>query len=137
MATGTTVTSIDELIKSLNISTNILRYNSEVETSVKQNGGTVLYSYNNIIIASEISESFYNELQKNPYIDYIESLPLKKYGDVNTDLINQLDVSKIFIGDSLDSSGVIVQTDDEMPDIIIHLVLVEQMVYLVNQDHLE
>lgn len=119
MLTGST-NNIDDLIQTLNISNNILRYNSEVETSVKQNGGTVLYSYNNIIIASEISESFYNELQKNPYIEYIDSLPLKKYGDVNTDLINQIDVSKIFIGDSIDSSGVISQTDDEMPEIIIN-----------------
>lgn len=118
MLTGTT--SIDELIQSLNISTNILRYNSEVETSVKQNGGSVLYSYNNIIIASEISEEFYAELQKNPYIEYIDSLPLKKYGDINTDLINQIDVSKIFIGDSVDSSGVISQTDSQMPEIYIN-----------------
>ncbi len=119
MSTGTTY-NIEDLIQSLNISNNILRYNSEIETSINQNGGTVLYSYNNIIIASEISDTFYNELQKNPYIDYIDSLPLKKYGDVNTDLINQIDVSKIFIGDSIDSNGVISQTDDEMPEIIIN-----------------
>lgn len=119
MLTGST-TNIEDLIQSLNISNNILRYNSEVETSINQNGGTVLYSYNNIIIASEISDTFYNELQKNPYIEYIDSLPLKKYGDVNTDLINQIDVSKIFIGDSVDSDGVINKTDDEMPEIIIN-----------------
>lgn len=119
MSTGTTY-NIEDLIQSLNISNNILRYNSEIETSINQNGGTVLYSYNNIIIASEISDTFYNELQKNPYIDYIDSLPLKKYGDVNTDLINQIDVSKIFIGDSIDSTGVISQTNDEMPEIIIN-----------------
>lgn len=93
MTTG--ATNINELIDLLNISDTILRYNSSIEYDINKNGGTVIYSYNNIIIASEISEELYNELQKNPYIDYIESLPLKKYGEVDISLIDQFDTSKI------------------------------------------
>lgn len=90
-----TISDIDKMLELLNISEHLLRFNAEVENEIVDNGGTIIYSYNNIIIASEISEEYYNELQKNQYIDYIESLPLKKYGEVNIDLINQLDVSNL------------------------------------------
>lgn len=99
----TETTNIDDLIKLLNVSDTILKYNSEIETSVTTNGGTVLYSFNNIIIASEITDSFFVELQKNPNIDYIEELPLKKFGDVDINLIDQLDIYKL----STDGSSLI------------------------------
>lgn len=89
--------NINELIEIMNISENILRYNSEIESDIKENGGIVLYSFNNIIIASDISDEFYNELKKNTNIEYIEDLPLKKYGDINYDLINQIDTSKFSV----------------------------------------
>ena len=58
-------TNINELLQLLDDSNNILiadlTYSSLVEDSIKQNGGTVIYSYNNIIVASDISETFYNE----------------------------------------------------------------------------
>lgn len=93
----TGMTNVDELLSILNTSESILRYNSQIEDDISQNGGTVLYSYNNIIIASEISETLFTELQKNTYIEYVKDLPLKKYGEIDYSLINQLDISKINI----------------------------------------
>lgn len=95
----TGITNVDELLSILNTSESILRYNSQIEEDISQNGGTVLYSYNNIIIASEINDALFAELQKNTYIEYIKDLPLKKYGDINYSLINQLDISKINISE--------------------------------------
>ena len=98
--TGTTESSINDLITLLNVSDTILRYNSDIETSIRAHGGSVIYSYNNIIIATEISDVLYSELQKNTTIEYIQDLPLKKYGDLDLSLIDQLDLSKIYIGDT-------------------------------------
>lgn len=98
--TGTTESSINDLISLLNVSDTILRYNSDIEKSIRAHGGTVLYSYNNIIIASEIIDVLYSELQKDPTIEFIQDLPLKKYGDLDISLIDQLDLSKIYIGDT-------------------------------------
>lgn len=100
----TGMTNVDELLSILNTSESILRYNSQIEEDISQNGGTVLYSYNNIIIASEINDALFTELQKNTYIEYIKDLPLKKYGDIDYSLINQLDISKI------DISGITTET---------------------------
>ena len=91
--TGTT--NIDELINLLNISDTFLRFNIEVENLIKQNSGTIIYSFNNIIIASEVNESLFKDLLKNPYIDYIQDLPLKSYGEIDSSLIGQLDPTKI------------------------------------------
>ena len=102
--------TINDLINLLNVSDTILRYNSEIEADIRTQGGTVLYSYNNIIIASEIDDAYYNELKKNPNIEYIESLPLKKYGDIDITLIDQIDQSKILLGGT--GSGGIVNTAD-------------------------
>ena len=93
--------NINELLQLLDASNNILisdlTYSSSIEDTIRQNGGTVVYSYNNIIVASEISENFYNELQKNPNIDYIESLALKQYGIVDTNLISKIDSTNQYI----------------------------------------
>ncbi len=90
-------TNINELLQLLDASNNILvsdlTYSFLVEDSINQNGGTVIYSYNNIIVASDISETFYNELQKNPNIDYIESLALKQYGEIDRNLMSKLNNS--------------------------------------------
>jgi len=81
--TTTTLNNKNDLQQTLNISSGTsLSYNSSIENIINTQGGTVLYSYDNIIIASEITDAFYNELYKNPYIEYIESVPLKKYGDL-------------------------------------------------------
>ena len=113
--TGTT--NIDELLSLLNssdilltASDTILRYKTSIEDDVKVNGGTVIYSYNNIIIASEISEEFFAQLQANPNIDFIGDLPLKKYGNVSSNLLDQLDISKLFINTSGVTSTVVIPT---------------------------
>jgi len=88
--TGTTQNNLNDLMDLLNVSSGILLYNSQIEDVIRKQGGTVAYSYNNLIMASEISENLYNELKKNPNIDYIESLPLKKYGEIDYKLIDQV-----------------------------------------------
>lgn len=105
--TGTTTSNVNELIQLMNYQQNLLRYNSLIETDINQHGGTVVYSYNNIIMASDISEELYNELQKNPYIDYIQDLPLKKFGQIDINLINQLDVNTLnsYSGDIILNTG--------------------------------
>lgn len=107
-------TNIDELLSLLNssdillnASDTILRNKTSIEDDVKVNGGTVIYSYNNIIIASEISEEFFVQLQANPNIEFISDLPLKKYGNVDSDLLDQLDISKLFINTSGITSTII------------------------------
>lgn len=94
MITTTTTTILNskiDLLNSLNVSSGAtLSYNSSIEDIINTQGGTILYSYDNIIIASEITDSFYSELSKNPNIEYIDSLPLKKYGDINYNLIDQI-----------------------------------------------
>lgn len=110
-----TETNINELLQLLDASNNILisdlTYSSAIEDSIKQNGGSVVYSYNNIIVASEISETLYNELQKNPNIDYIESLALKQYGEVSSDLISKMDSTNQYItgnsGDTTSLKGIV------------------------------
>lgn len=91
----TTELSIEKILETINISSDILSYNASIIDSIQQNSGVVLYSYNNIIIASNISDEFLNELQKNPNIEYIQNLPLQKYGSVDNSLINQLDIENL------------------------------------------
>ena len=93
--TSTTTTTIlntkSDLLNALNISSGeTLSYNSVIENIINTQGGTILYSYDNMIIASEITDTLYNSLVKNPNIEYIDSLPLKKYGDINYNLIDQV-----------------------------------------------
>jgi hypothetical protein len=102
--------NINELLQLLNVSETLMRFNAAIEKEVKQHGGSVLYSYNNIIIASEISDALYVELNKNPFIEYIEEIPLKKYGEVDYSLIGQLDASKLLLG-STGSTNVTIGTD--------------------------
>ena len=89
-------TNIDQLLSSLNDTDSILITNSLVESDIKYQGGTILYSYNNIIIASEISDTYWIELQKNPNVDYIQDLPLKQYGGIDYSIINQMSSSALF-----------------------------------------
>ena len=72
-----------------------LTYNNEIEASITKNGGKIVYAYNNIIMATEISDTFYVELSKNPYVDSIYDVPLKRYGSIDKNLINQIDITKI------------------------------------------
>jgi len=91
--TGTT--NIDELLSLLDMSESLLLYNSEIIEDITQNGGTVVYSYNNIIIATEINEIFFNELNNNNNIEFIKDIPMKKYGEVSNNLVGQLDIDSL------------------------------------------
>lgn len=91
----TTELSIEKILETINISSDILSYNASIIDSIQQNSGIVIYSYNNIIIASNISDELLNELQKNPNIEYIQNLPLQKYGSIDYSLINQLDIENL------------------------------------------
>jgi len=105
--------NIDELLALLNTSETLLRFNSSIEKEISQHGGTVLYSYNDIIIASEISDNFFVELSKNPFIENIYEVPLKKYGDVDMSLIDQIDVSKIGINLNVTSGDTTIISGNE------------------------
>jgi hypothetical protein len=94
--------NIDELLLTLNDTDNILINNSLLESDIKNQGGTILYSFNNIIIASEISETYWNELQKDSNVDFIQDLPLKQYGGIDYNLIGQMSSNSLF--DSIISS---------------------------------
>ena len=54
-------------------------FNPEISKLINNEGGTVIYSSGNILIASEISEELYRELLKSPYIESVKDLPLKRY----------------------------------------------------------
>lgn len=56
-------------------------YVDEIKKEIILSGGTVIHVRNNIIVASEISEAEYRELLKNPYIDKLDVLPLKRYAN--------------------------------------------------------
>ena len=51
MATEIDITT---LIEQLNLSQEILMFNSAIEEDILKNSGKIVYSYNNMIIASEI-----------------------------------------------------------------------------------
>lgn len=57
-----------------------INFNSLVKTEIINSGGTVVFSKDNMIIASEISEALYREMLKNPYIEKVDVVPLKNYG---------------------------------------------------------
>jgi hypothetical protein len=92
-----TENDINTLIQQLDISEELLKFNSAIENDITLNNGKIVYSFNNMIIASEISDEYYTELAKNPLIESIYVVPLKRYGDINTKLIDQLDITKIKI----------------------------------------
>jgi len=59
-------------------------FNPEISNLIKNEGGAVVYSTGNIIVASEISEELYQELLKSSYIESLEVLPLKRYSNTQT-----------------------------------------------------
>lgn len=57
-----------------------LSYVNEIKEQITLSGGTIIFTKDNLIIASEVSEDEYRELLKNPYIDKLDVLPAKRYG---------------------------------------------------------
>lgn len=73
-------------------------FNPEISNLINNEGGTVIYSSGNIIVASEISDELYRELLKSPYIETLEVLPLKRYSvtqktDIPTITVNNQSVA--------------------------------------------
>lgn len=56
-----------------------LTYSNEIKEQIITSGGTVIFMKDNVILASEISESQYRELLNNPFIEKIDVLPLKRW----------------------------------------------------------
>lgn len=109
-----TENNMAELLDLLDDTDTSLNPNSELETEIRNNGGTILYSYDNMIIASEVSDVLYEDLQKNDDIEFVQSLPLKKYGDVDINLIDQ-----VFDSGSLDNEyGGVKDIEDGIAPII-------------------
>lgn len=59
-----------------------LTYSEDIKEQIVNSGGTIIFMRDNIIMASEISESQYRELLNSSYIEKIDVLPLKRYGNV-------------------------------------------------------
>lgn len=56
-------------------------YVNDIKELIILSGGTIVFVKDNIIVASEISEAQYRELLDNPYVDKLDVLPLKRYGN--------------------------------------------------------
>jgi len=58
-----------------------LTYNDDITNEIISSGGTIVFTRDNVIMASEISEAEYRSLLNNPNILKLEVLPLKRYGN--------------------------------------------------------
>lgn len=56
-------------------------YVDDIKELIISSGGTIIFIKDNVIVASELSEAQYRELLDNPYIDKLDVLPLKRYGN--------------------------------------------------------
>jgi len=56
-----------------------INFNSSVKSEIINSGGTVIFTKDNMIIASEVSEALYREMLKNPYIEKVDVISLKRY----------------------------------------------------------
>jgi len=61
-----------------------LSYVDDVKDQIILSGGTIVFMKDNIIVASEVSEAEYRELLTNPYVDKLDVLPLKRFGNVGS-----------------------------------------------------
>ena len=59
-----------------------LTYSGDLKDQIVSSGGTIVFMRDNVIMASEISEAQYRELLNSPYIEKMDVLPLKRYGNV-------------------------------------------------------
>lgn len=66
-------------------------YNDIIIEEISRSGGTIIFVKENVIIASNISESEYRSLLNSSYINKIDILPLKDYitQTVENNLISQ------------------------------------------------
>ena len=58
-----------------------LTYNGEITNQIVRSGGTIVFTKDNMIVASEVSQAEYIELLNSPYVEKIDVLPLKRYAN--------------------------------------------------------
>lgn len=63
-------------------------YNDIIIEEISRSGGTIIFVKENVIIASNISESEYRSLLNSSYINKIDILPLKDYSVIETTVNN-------------------------------------------------
>lgn len=78
-----------------------LSYTDTIKDQIVKSGGTVVFTKDNILVASEVSEAQYRELLQSQYIDKIDILPLKRYANEgikyteNTNLLDNTNIENI------------------------------------------
>lgn len=89
-----------------------LSYTDTIKDQIVKSGGTVVFTKDNILVASEVSEAQYRELLQSQYIDKIDILPLKRYANEgikyteNTNLADNTNIENIkVIPTDTNSSG--------------------------------
>ena len=58
-----------------------LTYIDNIKQQILTSGGTIVFMKDNVLVATEVSESQYRELLNSTYIDKIDVLPLKRYAN--------------------------------------------------------
>lgn len=64
-----------------------LTYTDDIKNQIVSSGGTIIFIKDNVLVASEVSESQYRELLNSPYVDKIDVLPLKRYANTGVQYI--------------------------------------------------
>jgi hypothetical protein len=59
-------------------------YVNEIKIQLARSGSTVVFTKDNVIIATEVSEAQYRELLNNSYIEKMDVLSLKRYYDTGS-----------------------------------------------------
>ena len=72
-----------------------LTYSEDIKEEIVNSGGTIIFMRDNVIMASEISEAQYRELLNSPYIEKMDVLPLKRYGNVGVQYVQNTNVSEV------------------------------------------
>jgi hypothetical protein len=74
-----------------------LTYNDKITEQISKSGGTIVFTKDNIIVASEISEAQYRNLLINPYVQKIDVLPLKRYANEGIKYIENENLSDAIV----------------------------------------
>jgi len=70
-----------------------LTYSSDIKEQIVTSGGTIIFMRDNVIMASEISEAQYRELLLSPYVEKLDVLPLKRYGNVGVQYTQNINIA--------------------------------------------
>jgi len=70
-----------------------LTYSNNIKDQIINSGGTIVFMRDNVIMASEISEAQYREFLNSPYIEKLDVLPLKRYGNVGIQYTQNINIA--------------------------------------------